>query len=735
MIFPKNKKLEKGAVGVVDVNSSTGSDNSKNSSSNSNNNNNNNNINTNNSKRRSRSKVTIKTTKNQKYLFPSVAVALVLLASSVLVYTNYNNKLAQNRQEDAYINQLKQMSERVEKSAILSLLASPQAYKDLNSSQQQIDSLLQTFSSGGVVKEGDTPIPAVTSENKQFNVVNQNWQAIRPQLQYVLKNQGQLLDLKSSIDSGLAVQGQLQAAADNLRLAIQADPAYIGTTDKLSASDAASEIVNLSQRINANLNTLFDINSSSKLETLFYVVKDYNNLVLLSNSFRTGNAVYGIPKLVSSDTLKYLNIYQTVLNTYTPIMNKINVSKNALNTSLEVARNLSVVAKNLTTESEKLSTSFEQDAQALNKLLELSLLLAVLFVVVSLFAGYIVYEQGQEAAKAAKEFAKNQANQVAVSNLINQIKPLENGDLTKEVEVKDKFVGPIAKTIESVRHSLLGLIRNIETSYESLGSVANETKSLSISLGQSAHDQSVKIEESIKKIGSITSEMDNVAQSSWIAQEEVKRSQEVSIEGAKAVQASSVKMNEIRETIQETAKKIKKLGESSQEISEVITLIRTITKQINVLALNAAINAANTGDRNFSIVAEQVQKLASDSSEASKRIDKLVSNIQEDTQGAIGAMERTTKEVVEGTKLNDFAEQRLREINDLSTKLNDTMSEMANQIEDKSSDMVTLSREVKKLQEFTQNNLVIVEKVVEQVNENERSATHLEESLKKFQFE
>lgn len=719
MIFPKNKKLQKGAVGVADANSSTGNGNNGSS----------------NGKRRSRSKVTIQTTKNQKYLFPSAVLSLLLLGSSVLVYTNYNNKLAQNRQEDAYVNQLKQMSERVEKSAILSLLANPEAYKELDSSQQEIDSLLQTFSKGGVVKEGDTPVPPVSANNQQFKVVNENWQEIRPQLQYVLKNQPQLLDLKSSIDSGLAVQAQLQSAADNLRLAIQADPAYTAQTDKVAVSEAASEIVSLSQRINANLNTLFDINSSSKLETLFYVVKDYNNLVLLSNSFRTGNAVYGIPKLANPDSLQYLNIFQTVLNTYTPIMNKINVSKNALNTSLEVARNLSTVARNLTLESEKLSSSFTEDSQALNKLLELSLVLAGLFVLAALFAGYIVYEQGQEAAKAAKEFAKNQANQAAVSNLINQIKPLETGDLTKEVEVKDKFVGPIAKTVESVRHSLLGLVRNIETSYESLGSVATETKNLSVSLEKSAHDQSARIEDSIKKIGSITSEMDNVAQSSWIAQEEVKRSQEVSMEGAKAVQASSVKMNEIRETIQETAKKIKKLGESSQEISEVITLIRTITKQINVLALNAAINAANTGDRNFSIVAEQVQKLASDSSEASKRIDKLVSNIQEDTQGAIGAMERTTKEVVEGTKLNDFAEDRLREINDLSTKLNETMSEMANQIEDKSSDMVTLSREVKKLQEFTQNNLIIVEKVVEQVSENEKSATHLEESLKKFQFE
>jgi twitching motility protein PilJ len=721
MIFPKTKKLEKGAVGVADINSS--------------NPNNSNGSNNGKSRKSSRSKVTIQSGKNQKYLFPSAIVSVILLASSVLVYTNYNNKLAQNRQEDAYVNQLKQMSERVEKSAILSLLANPEAYKELNSSQQDIDSLLQTFTKGGVVKEGDTPIPAVANTNQQFKVVNQNWEEIRPQLQYVLKNQDQLLDLKNSIDSGLAVQGQLQAAADNLRLAIQADPSYNAQNDKTAVSDAANEIINLSQRINANLNTLFDINSSSKLETLFYVVKDYNNLVLLSNSFRTGNPVYGIPKLINPDSLQYLNAFQTVLNTYTPIMNKINASKSALNTSLEVARNLSTVASNLTAESEKLSTSFEQDAQALSKLLELSLLLAVLFMLVALFAGYIIYEQGQEAAKAAKEFAKNQANQAAVSNLINQIKPLEAGDLTKEVEIRDKFVGPIAKTVEAVRHSLLGLVRNIETSYESLGSVASETKNLSVTLEKSANDQSARIEDSIQKIGLITSEMDNVAQSSWLAQEEVKRSQEVSMEGAKAVQASSVKMNEIRETIQETAKKIKKLGESSQEISEVITLIRTITKQINVLALNAAINAANTGDRNFSIVAEQVQKLASDSSEASKRIDKLVSNIQEDTQGAIGAMERTTKEVVEGTKLNDFAEERLREINDLSTKLNDTMSEMANQIEDKSSDMVSLSREVKKLQEFTQNNLLIVEKVVEQVSENERSATHLEESLKKFQFE
>ena len=102
-------------------------------------------------------------------------------------------------------------------------------------------------------------------------------------------------------------------------------------------------------------------------------------------------------------------------------------------------------------------------------------------------------------------------------------------------------------------------------------------------------------------------------------------------------------MNSIRDQIQETSKRIKRLGESSQEIGEITELISDITEQTNVLALNAAIQAASAGEagRGFSVVAEEVQRLAERSGDATRQIAALVKTIQTDTQDAVGAMERS----------------------------------------------------------------------------------------------
>lgn len=113
------------------------------------------------------------------------------------------------------------------------------------------------------------------------------------------------------------------------------------------------------------------------------------------------------------------------------------------------------------------------------------------------------------------------------------------------------------------------------------------------------------------------------------------------------------------------------MGESSQEIGEIVDLIADITEQTNVLALNAAIQAASAGDagRGFSVVAAEVQRLAERSAEATKQISTLVKAIQGDTQNAIAAMETSTNGVVNGAKLASAAGQSLREIEQVSREL------------------------------------------------------------------
>ena len=129
-------------------------------------------------------------------------------------------------------------------------------------------------------------------------------------------------------------------------------------------------------------------------------------------------------------------------------------------------------------------------------------------------------------------------------------------------------------------------------------------------------------------------------------------------------------MNSIRDQIQETSKRIKRLGESSQEIGEITELISDITDQTNVLALNAAIQAASAGEagRGFSVVAEEVQRLAERSADATRQISALVKAIQTDTQDA-GRPWNGPRRVVEGARLSDNAGTALTEIDQVSRRL------------------------------------------------------------------
>ena len=128
-----------------------------------------------------------------------------------------------------------------------------------------------------------------------------------------------------------------------------------------------------------------------------------------------------------------------------------------------------------------------------------------------------------------------------------------------------------------------------------------------------------------------------------------------------AVQGTLSGMNEIRESIQQTGKRIKRLGDRSQEITSIVDIIGTISERTHMLALNASMQAASAGEagRGFGVVADEVQRLAESSREATRQISALVRNIQVDTNDTIVTMDRSISQVVEGSKLAESAGEQM----------------------------------------------------------------------------
>ena len=265
---------------------------------------------------------------------------------------------------------------------------------------------------------------------------------------------------------------------------------------------------------------------------------------------------------------------------------------------------------------------------------------------------------------------ENARTQQAIMQLLNEISDLADGDLTIRATVTEDITGAIADSVNYAIEELASLVRRINDTAERITDSTEEARRISGELLEAAQTQTEKIEEADGIVQDMAHALHETAASAEGAAASAGRSLEASAKGAQAVNETIEGMNRIRDQIQETAKRIKRLGESSQEIGEIVELISDITDQTNVLALNAAIQAAAAGEagRGFTVVAEEVQRLAERSAEATKQIAAIVKTIQTDTQDAVGAMENATRNVVEGAQLSDAAGQALAEIGEVSTE-------------------------------------------------------------------
>ena len=265
----------------------------------------------------------------------------------------------------------------------------------------------------------------------------------------------------------------------------------------------------------------------------------------------------------------------------------------------------------------------------------------------------------------------NRQNQDGILRLMNELNDLAEGDLTVRATVSEDITGAIADSVNYTTEEFRKLVARIKAAAEQMERATRDAEDISKGLLEATQKQAQEIQgagEAVQLMSQSIKEVDSsAAQSADVARRTLAATQK----GAQAVRNSISGMDGIREQIQDTAKRIKRLGESSQEIGEIVDLISDITEQTNVLALNAAIQAASAGEagRGFSVVAEEVQRLAERSAEATKQIGGLVKTIQGDTHDAVAAMEKSILGVVEGAVLSDTAGKSLKEIEQVSNEL------------------------------------------------------------------
>ena len=345
-----------------------------------------------------------------------------------------------------------------------------------------------------------------------------------------------------------------------------------------------------------------------------------------------------------------------------------------------------------------------------------------------------IFSDGRKRERQATEL--NQRNQEAILRLLDEMGSLAEGDLTAKATVTEDITGAIADSINFAIDQLRTLVGTINDTAVQVAAAAQETQATAMHLADAAEHQAQQITSASAKINEIAASIDEVSKNSAESADVAQRSVQIAAKGAEVVRQTIQGMDNIRDQIQETSKRIKRLGESSQEIGSIIELINDISEQTNILALNAAIQAASAGEagRGFAVVADEVQRLAERASSATKRIETLVAAIQSDTNEAVSSMEQTTAEVVAGARLAEDAGLALVEIEKVSNDLADLIQSISEASRQQSAAATNITATMTVIQEITTQTSLGASQTAESIGNLAQLAADLRRSVADFKL-
>jgi len=319
-------------------------------------------------------------------------------------------------------------------------------------------------------------------------------------------------------------------------------------------------------------------------------------------------------------------------------------------------------------------------------------------------------EQSRQKAESLAEEQRQQkeALQHQLLELLSDVEGAAQGDLTVRADVTTGEIGTVADFFNAVIESLRAIVTQVKKAATQVNISLGENEGAIRQLSAEALKQAEETTRTLDSVEQMTRSIQQVAENARQAAVVARLASTTAEAGGVAIDRSVQNIYTLRETVAETAKKVKRLGESSQRISKVASLIDQIALQTNLLAINAGIEAARAGEQGqgFAVVAEEVGQLAARSAAATKEIELIVTNIQQETSEVVEAMELGTTQVVEGTNLVGDAKQSLSQILEVSRQI-DTLvqsisSATVSQVE--TSQAVTeLMKEIAKVSERTSN--------------------------------
>ena len=668
----------------------------------------------------------------QLQIYGGALALVIVLAIGIVAHVNQEATYS-----SAYIataGEMQMLSQRLAKASSLALQGNMEAFSQLRDSHRRFSEDVKALTDGGTLANTIVP-PSPDSTRSDLQGLSTLWSETEKDTVQMMDMENYLVGLNKDVLSIIEYNPRM------LDLTEQVVAIKLRSGASVREITAASQLVMLTQRIAKSANELQN-SSETGPELAFQLGKDARTFQDLQKALAEGSEVLRIAAASDEETKALLKTIAVGFKEYQGAINGILSSMERLVVAKLAGAKIFLDSEALLEATDKLTQAYQRDnAEKTWYIVTLIVLIVLAFAALGMMAKVYLDDKRHQAqladeSRQASELI-NRQNQDAILRLMNELGDLADGDLTVTATVSEDITGAIADSINYTIEELRVLVGRINDAAGRVTTATGIAQHTSDELLDATRRQSVEIQDAGHSVLTMAGSMSKVSGDADESAQVALRSLAAAGKGAQAVQDSIKGMNEIREQIQETSKRIKRLGESSQEIGEIVELISDITEQTNVLALNAAIQAASAGDagRGFTVVAEEVQRLAERSGEATKQIAAIVKTIQTDTHGAVSAMEESTRGVVEGAKLSDAAGQALAEIGEVSQNLAELIDNISQATREQAESATSVADKMQDILRITEQTTIGTQKTASAVGELAGLATELKGSVAGFKVD
>ena len=661
-------------------------------------------------------------------------IAILILAAIIFganfIYANY--LAGQENSARAMTAQLQVLSQQLAKYSQEAVEGgNADSFEEFKATKKEIDSLVLALRKGGTV--GDYTVPGYEGSVREPGVsgalkkVTDVWTKMATDSDRIIKSQTQIVNLSDTANTFNGRIPQISARLDEVVRAMSDSGA------PASQINLANRQIVLADRMSRRVTEIL-AGGEGAVSAADALSRDSAVFGQVLGGLKNGNDEIGVNRVTSTNALAAVDSVDKLYAASLKEMDSILQASTDLFEVQQASQSISGDSNVLLEDAQLLFTTFGSSLKRIfpNNLWAIGAGALALLAIAGLL--WTVGRNQRAQLVSTKEI--NLRNQEAILRLLDEMGSLAEGDLTVKATVTEEITGAIADSINFAIEALRSLVSTINETAVQVAAAAQETQATAMHLAEAAEHQAQQITSASAQIKDVASSIDQVSRNSAESADVAHRSVEIAAKGAEVVRQTIQGMDNIRDQIQETSKRIKRLGESSQEIGSIVELINDIAEQTNILALNAAIQAASAGEagRGFAVVADEVQRLAERASNATKRIETLVQTIQSDTNEAVSSMEQTTAEVVAGARLAEDAGLALGEIEKVSNDLADLIQNISTAARQQSVAATNITATMSVIQEITTQTSQGANQTAESIGNLAQLAADLRRSVADFKL-